>query len=276
MSAILAGKRALVVGASSGIGREVGLRLADHGALVAFHGRRRGRLEECVTRAGRGVAVVADMSDPIACEAMVDEAARALGGLDLVVHCASASRLGELRDLDAAEWARLFALNTIAPALVIKGALRHLSSTGVLAFMSSESVGMPFPGLLPYSCSKAALEELIRGARVEHPEVRFTCIRVGVTQPTEFARDIDEARASELFPRWLALGRVALNAMDVVEVGRLVADPLALAVTNPSVDLHDMVLRPPGLAMTPDMLADMQAAVLEAKAAVSASGTGES
>src|SRR5439155_15014373 len=123
-------------------------------------------------------------------------------------------------------------LNTIAPALVVKQSLPHLHPTAVLAFMSSESVGMPFPGLLPYSCSKAALEEFVRGARVEHPEFRFTCIRVGATQPTEFARDIDDKRAAELFPRWLALGGVALNAMDLVVVGRCVADPLALAVSS--------------------------------------------
>src|SRR5437763_829014 len=123
VTAILADKRALVVGSSSGIGREVGLRLAGLGARVAFHGRRRERLDECVARSGGGVAVVADVADPKACEAMVDEAAAALGGLDLVVYCASASTLGLVRDLDAATWARLFALNTIAPALVVKQSL---------------------------------------------------------------------------------------------------------------------------------------------------------
>jgi len=73
VSALLADRRALVVGSSSGIGREVGLRL---GARVAFHGRRRERLDECVARAGGGVVVVADVADPAACEAMVDEAVR--------------------------------------------------------------------------------------------------------------------------------------------------------------------------------------------------------
>ena len=46
---------------------------------------------------------------------------------------------------------------------------------------------MPYHGLIPYGSSKAALEEVVRGLRLEHPELRFGCIRVGQTMPTDFA-----------------------------------------------------------------------------------------
>src|SRR5438128_2363121 len=114
----LAGRRALVVGASSGIGRETGLRLTALGAEVAFHGRRADRLEEAVAKAGRGHTIVADLNETETCAALVHEAVAKLGGLDLLVYAASASRLGLVRDLTADDWARLFTVNVIAPALV--------------------------------------------------------------------------------------------------------------------------------------------------------------
>jgi len=268
MAQRLDGRRALVVGASAGIGREIALRFASLGAEVAFHGRRADRLDACVAEAGSGVAIVADVADASACEAMVDEAAASLGGLDLVVYAASASRLGLLRDLSADDWARLFAVNVIGPALVVKRALPHLAPNSVMAFLSSESVGMPFPGLLPYGSSKAALEEFVRGARVEHPEHRFTCIRVGKTEPTDFARDFDGELAMALFPQWLALGRLAAQSMDTREVGTVIAESLALASTNATLDLHDVVLRPPGPLMTPDMLQALHETVSDVKQAV--------
>ena len=257
MGEVLKGRRALVVGASAGIGREVGLHLAGLGAVVVFHGRRVDRLDEAVAAAGSGYAIVADVGDADSCEAMVEEAAAKLGGLDLVVYAASASRLGLARDLTAADWAELYAINVFGPALVVKRALPHLSAGAVIAFLSSESVGMPFHGLLPYGTSKAALEEFVRGIRIEQPHHRFCCIRVGKTEPTDFGRDFDPEMAMDLFPQWLALGRLAAQSMQTTEVGTVIAEALALALNNPSVDMQDLVLRPPGPMMTPEMMTAM-------------------
>ena len=105
---------------------------------------------------------------------------------------------------------------------------------------------MPYHGLIPYGSSKAALEEVIRGLRLEHPELRFGCIRVGQTMPTDFARDFSPEVAGELMPKWMAVGRMPAQAMDVEEVGRAIADTLAVAVTTPTVEFQDMILRAPG------------------------------
>jgi NAD(P)-dependent dehydrogenase (short-subunit alcohol dehydrogenase family) len=242
----MGGRRALVVGASSGIGREVALRFAALGADVAFHGRRRDRLEEAVTRSGGGHVVVADVSDPAQCDALVAEAVAELGGLDALVFAASSSRLSLVQDTDAEEWARVFASNVIAPALVARATLPHLSPGGVCAFISSESVGAPYHGLIPYGASKAALEEVVRGLRIEHPAHRFACIRVGNTAPTEFGRDFSPELAGELMPKWVALGRIPAEAMDAEELGRAIADTVAITLASPSIELQDMVVRAPG------------------------------
>jgi NAD(P)-dependent dehydrogenase (short-subunit alcohol dehydrogenase family) len=240
------GIRALVIGGSSGIGREIGLHLAKVGAEVVFHGRRVDLLEEAVAAAGGGLAVAADLTDPDACSDLVERSVEYLGRLDLVVHAAGITPLGLISDVSGDDWASTFATNIIAPALIARAALPHLTPAAICAFLSSESVGSPYHGLVPYVASKAALEELVRGLRIEHPGLRFSCIRVGQTAPTDISRGFDLAIAGELFSLWIQHGRISATTMDVVEVGRFIANTLAAAFDAPSIEMQDLVLRPPG------------------------------
>jgi NAD(P)-dependent dehydrogenase (short-subunit alcohol dehydrogenase family) len=168
----------------------------------------------------------------------------------MIVFAASSSRLSMLRDTGPDAWAEIFATNVIAPALVVRAALAHLSPGAICAFISSESVGMPYHGLVPYGASKAALEEVVRGQRLEHPDLRFSCIRVGQTMPTDFGRDFDPALAGDLFPKWIAHGRLPAQSMEVVELGTTIAEILMSAMVSPSVELQDVILRAPGGVFT--------------------------
>ena len=130
--------------------------------------------------------------------------------------------------------------------MLVQAALPHLGEGSITAFISSDIVGQPYHGLTHYASSKAALEEVVRGLRFEHPEHRFSCIRVGPTFGTDFARDFDPDIAGDLLPKWMALGRLPAQMMDAAEVGRAIADTLALAYTTPTVEFQDLILRPPG------------------------------
>jgi len=247
MSSELAGKRVLVVGASAGIGRSIALRTAAIGADVVFCGRRESRLREAMQLAGSGHAVAADISDPARCEALVAAAVDAVGGIDLIVFAASGSALGRLADTGETGWRHVLYTNIIGPALIVRAALPHLSPGAVVAFLSSGSVGAPFEGLVPYTVSKAGMEELVRGWRVEQPSLRFVNITVGATEGTEFSSEWDEALGAELLPNWVGLGKIWVQRMRVDELGRLIADSLALALASPGVDCQQYTFRPPGL-----------------------------
>jgi len=87
---------------------------------------------------------------------------------------------------------------------------------------------------------------MVRGVRVEHPEFRFSCLRVGATNGTEFARDFDIDLAGELTPIWINNGNIPTNFMTAQGLGRAVARICAIAVEFDDIDYQDLVLRGTG------------------------------
>lgn len=227
MSGRLDGRRLLVVGASSGIGRAVGVAAAAEGARVGLAARRRDRLEDAVAECGGAVSLPCDVRDAAACHDVVERAREALGGLDSLVYAAGTSPLRPLVDSDADVWRLVLETNLVGAALVTRAALPHLERAGGrAAYLSTIAVGRPWPGLVAYTASKAALEETVRGWRLEHPAITFTTVAVGPTV-TGMADDWDPAAATGAFARWQSEGyltsphtmapdEVAAAAIDVL------------------------------------------------------------
>src|SRR4051812_18467185 len=175
--------RAVVVGASSGLGRCIAKGLAGDGAQVALLARRKDKLDDAVQEAGgEAIAITCDVTDPSSPPAAIEEAARALGGIDALVFATGVGPLAALVDIDADTWQRTFATNVTGAALVTAAAVPHLeASKGAAAYLSSvsASVTAPWPGLGAYAVSKAALDKLVEAWRTEHPSVGFTRVIVG-------------------------------------------------------------------------------------------------
>jgi NAD(P)-dependent dehydrogenase (short-subunit alcohol dehydrogenase family) len=244
--ASLEGKRLLVVGASSGIGRATARAAVGAGAVVVFAARRRERLDDAVAEAGGGSALTCDIRDEGACAKLVAASVEVLGGLDALLFAAAASPLARLADVASEDWRDVLETNVIGAASLTRAALPHLTGHGVAWYFSSDTVGRPREGLVPYSASKAALDELIRGLRAERDDVRFTRIQVGPTIGTEFATRFDPGLAAELFPKWAAQGFMTAELMQPDEVGSAVVAALSLVLRHEGLTLPDLCLQPRG------------------------------
>src|SRR4051812_32837925 len=97
--------RTVVVGASSGLGRCIGIGLAERGGQVALLARRRDRLIDAAKQAGPGtLAIACDVTDETSCATAIDEAAKGLGGIDALVYATGVGPLSRLTDIDATTW----------------------------------------------------------------------------------------------------------------------------------------------------------------------------
>lgn len=243
---ILSGRTALVVGASSGIGRGIASGLARLGAQVVVAARREPLLAEVASQIGAAAGVSGDVRVPEDCARIVDAAVEAVGELDLVVYASGTSPLRALADLTADDWRAVLETNLVGASLVTAAAIGRLRDHAIVAYLSSETVGRPRHGLVAYAASKIALEEMARGWRVEHPRTRFACVAVGQTVGTDFARDFSPEAFTEFWPSWLAHGEMRAEHMDPTDLGACVAESLAVAMLHPNVDIERLVFRPPG------------------------------
>lgn len=234
MSGQNAGLRLLVVGASSGIGYAVATSAAGLGAKVAVAARRMDRLDE-LAAAIDGFAFELDVADPAAITDVVADAVAALGGLDAVVFTSTVIPFAHIEDTDVETWLHAFGVNAIGANNVLRAALPHLSENGVVLVASNNDVGRPRAGVAAYGASKAALDEILRAWRNEHPELSIVRVGVGPTQDTEILRGADRDLLSELFESWVAHGQLPAQMSELQDVANTMVALVTAAVANPSV-----------------------------------------
>jgi NAD(P)-dependent dehydrogenase (short-subunit alcohol dehydrogenase family) len=224
--------KAVVIGASSGLGRCIGIGMAQRGAEVALLARRHDKLVEAAEEAGPGtLAIRCDVTDESSCRTAIEDAAVGLGGIDALVYATGIGPLARIEDLDAATWRRAFDTNVVGAALVTAAALPYLqASNGAAAYLSSVSAGLtpPWPGLAAYLVSKAALDRMVEAWRTEHPELGFTRVTVGDCvggdgeSMTQFANDWDSDLAVEVGPIWMQRNLMNGGFIEVDELVTLV------------------------------------------------------
>jgi len=162
-SGLLDGKRALVTGGDSGIGRAVTVAFAKEGADVAIayldetdDAEHTLALVENVGR--RGIGIPGDLADPDHCRAVVARTVEALGGLDVLVNnVAFQAPVDDLSDLSDAQWRRTFAVNIDSFFYVTKAALSHLTGGGAIINTASINGLRGNKTLIDYSATKGAV-----------------------------------------------------------------------------------------------------------------------
>lgn len=247
----LEGRRVVVVGASAGIGRAFAAQAVAQGATVVFAARREDKLHEAVAEAGGGIAIAADICDVAVCASLAGAARDALGGpIDLVFVSAGSAPMRMFADTSAEDWHRVLGLNVIGVHQVIRAVLPHLSPAAIVAALSSEGVDQPRSALGAYVVSKVALERSLDAWRTEHPDVRFSCIAVGATQPTEFGYQFDFELLKVVLDDWAKRGLAQAEFMETSEVAEFLAEMYASALRFPGIGVEHIVLRSPSAVTT--------------------------
>ncbi|MFA5890497.1 MAG: SDR family NAD(P)-dependent oxidoreductase [Actinomycetota bacterium] len=195
---LLNGRNAIVTGGGSGIGRATCARMAEEGARVTVLDIDAKAASTVADEIG-GLSVAADVTNPRALAAAIEDAAYTMGGLHVMFNNAGAGMLSPLHDYPFEEWDRLVRLNLSAVFYGMRTAIPLMRpSGGAIVNMSSVSGTRPAAGEAPYSASKAGVIALTRSAAIENgPAIRVNAvspgwIRTGLTAPLEQFPDVVE------------------------------------------------------------------------------------
>jgi len=180
----LAGRRALVTGASSGIGRGIAEAFLEQGMKVAVQFRtNRGAAEALAARfPGRAHPVQADLGTEAGCVSCVAESARALGGLDQIVHSAAIWNEGPIGAISAAQLEEIFRVNVFSAFYLVREALPSLGAggRGNVIFIGSTAGQRGEAGHGHYAATKGALHSLAMSLAVElAPRTRVNVVSPG-------------------------------------------------------------------------------------------------
>ncbi|ASR08098.1 SDR family oxidoreductase [Rhizobium leguminosarum bv. viciae] len=232
----LAGKRALVTGGSRGIGAAIALALAEKGADVAItyerSADRAAEVVRAIERKGRkALAIQADSADPAAVKRSVDEAAQALGGLDILVNNAAIALYGAIADVSVEQIDALLDVNVRSPLLASQAAIPYLQAGGrVITIGSVGAERIVGDTGTVYYMTKSALHSFTRGlAR----ELGSRDITVNLVQPGSTDTDMNPANGdfADFQRALIPLGRYG-EPEDVAAAVAFLASPAAKHITG--------------------------------------------
>ena len=228
----LEGKKAIITGGDSGIGRAVAIAFAREGAdvLISYlnedeDARETARLVEDAGR--KAVVVPGDIGDPAHCRAIVDKAVEAFGGIDILVNNAAHQMTFEaITDIPDEEWDKTFRTNIHAMFYLTKAAVPHMPDGSAIINTTSVNADTPKPTLLAYATTKGAIQNFTGGLSqlLAEKGIRANCVAPGpvwtplipATMPPEevqnFGKQVPMGRAAQP-------ARSAIALLSVVGAG---------------------------------------------------------
>ncbi|MBL8887067.1 MAG: SDR family oxidoreductase [Phycisphaerales bacterium] len=157
-------KTAILTGAGSGIGLQTARLLHEAGYKLMLVGRDQAKLDAVAAACGGAMTRTADIADSSAVEAMVEDASKRLGRIDVLINNAGWTIMKPIGQYTAQEIENIFRLNAIGPCVAIARALPHMvaGGGGCIVNVASMAVVNPFPGLFAYAAAKASLTLMVK------------------------------------------------------------------------------------------------------------------
>ncbi len=245
MGTTLEGRRAVVTGASSGIGEATALALAREGAAVSLGARRKDRLDDLVQRigseGGTAHAFEADLSDEDAAHALIDGAAEAMGGLDILINNAGVMLLGPIDGADTDEWRQMVGINILGLLYCTHRALPLIREAGGGNIVNISSVAGRIAALGSgvYNFTKFGVVGFTESLRQEamHSGVRVTVIEPGFVE-TELQGHNTNPMVTDAIEKMRDQIGELLTAEDIANsIYYVVSQP-------PHVDIGEILIRP--------------------------------
>jgi NAD(P)-dependent dehydrogenase (short-subunit alcohol dehydrogenase family) len=230
----LTGQRALVTGATSGIGRAIAEQLARDGAEVIVSGRDPTRgaevVEAIAAGGGRARFVAADLNDP----AGIRDLAEDTGAVDILVNNAGFSVFGATADLAVDRFDALFASNVRAPYYLVAAIAPGMAARGrgSIVNVSSMAAQIGLPGAAAYGATKAAMEAMTRSWAAEFSP---SGVRVNAIAPGPVYSDGAAPERTAALGATTPLKRAA-DASEIAEVVAFLASPQASYITGATIN----------------------------------------
>ena len=218
---LLKGRRAIVTGASRGIGKAIAIEMAREGAVVGINSRKLENLEstrrEIEALGGEAILVVGDLADPDACERVIEEFVNKAEGLEILVNNAGIHATAPIEKFDVEVWDKIIAVNLRAAYLCSKYAIPYMKKAGWGRIINIASVlsfvGMPERSA--YAASKAGILGLTRVTALEAAPYNIT---VNAIAPGFVETEMVRARIMEgKLDRDRLIERIPLRRMGTVE-----------------------------------------------------------
>ena len=244
MAGVLAGRVALVTGASSGIGAATALALASAGASVAAVARRADRLGALVQRieaaGGRALALPADVADEREAKGVIQETIQRLGRLDILINSAGVIQAGDVENADTAQWRRVLEVNLLATLYTSQAAIGPMRAQGGgdIVNVSSTAGRRASAVYNPYAVSKFGLTAMSEGMR---QEVGRHGIRVCIIEPGATTTEVSEAITDPVHRKLIREHISKEGAMKPEDIAAAIVFVVCLP---PRANVSELLIRP--------------------------------